>query len=118
VQENDAPRVADALDPSGYIVHVTRTAILLEQMARDLKALRDQAEASSRSMETMRNDVATYEREFAVYKTGTESKISVNQESIKLMEERLRWLSRLVVGALITGVIGGVIALVFKLSVR
>ena len=106
--------VSDALDPSRFAAHVVRTGLLIEQLARDVKYLRDQFEASSRSNETTRSSVSSQEREVAVFKATTTSEIAALKDAIDDIVEKQRWLSRLVMGALITGLISGVLALVWK----
>lgn len=105
---------AGPLDPSHYVEHVTRTALLLEQLARDVKALRDQTESGGRITSDLSRGLATLERVVAVFQTQTNGSVSNNETSIKDLAERLKWLSRLVITSLITGIIGGAIALIFK----
>lgn len=109
-------RVAPALDPTSYVEHVTRTAMLLEQLARDVSALRKDTEDGSRTVSDLRKTAGDTEKDLAVFKVDTGSRIAVNAESIKEIAERLRWLSRLVLGAVLTGILGGGIALIFKLA--
>lgn len=111
-----ADQNSSPLDPTHYVEHVTRTALLLEQLARDVKALREQTDSSSRDTSTIRSTVAALEREMAVFKIDTTGKIETNKGSISSIEEKLRWLSRLVIGAVITSALGGLIALLYKMS--
>lgn len=101
-------------DQDNYIVHLTKTALYIEQLAKDIAAIREQNENHSKSVESIRNTLGALEKEFAVYKVGTSTDISANKETIRNLEEKLRWLSRLVIGALISGVISGIVALIFK----
>lgn len=82
--------------------------------SRDVSSLRERTDAACKGTEDTRLRLSDIEREFAVYKTSTGSQITVNTESIKDIAEKLKWLSRLVLGSLITGIIGGILALVFK----
>jgi hypothetical protein len=106
--------MGEALDPIQYAQHVTRTAMLLEQLARDVHALREQMESGGRGTEALRVTVGQVEREFAVFKTQAQARMDGSVVSVTGIEERLRWLSRLVIGSLVTGILGGAIALVFR----
>jgi hypothetical protein len=106
------------LDPTHYVEHVTRTALLLEQLARDVKALREQTESSVRDTSGLRESVNSIKTDFAVFKVDTVGRMDTNRESINVLEERLRWLSRLVIGGLLSGVIAGIIALIFRVLAR
>lgn len=106
---------AGPLDPSHYVEHVTRTALLLEQLARDVKSLRDQTEYGLKDISGLRTSLTVLERDLAVYKVDTNSKVEANHTAIENQGERLRWLYRVVVGALLTGIVGGAVALVFRL---
>jgi hypothetical protein len=110
-------KVSDAgpLDPSHYVEHVTRTALLLEQLARDVKSLREQTEYGLKDISGLRTSLTLMERDLAVFKVDMGSKVATNHETIDGLGERLRWLVRVVVGALLTGIVGGTIALIFKL---
>jgi len=116
--EDDIRRVAESLDPAKYIEHVTRTALLLERLADDVSALRTKGEDGSRTIETLRSDVAGIKQDLAVFKVKVDSEIKANQEAIRDLSEGLRWLRRLVVGAVVTGLLSGALAIVFKLVVR
>lgn len=112
---NDESRsVADSLNPAQYATHVTRTTLLLEQLSKDVAALRTETETSIRGTEALRTKVADMDRDTAVARETINSRISNNDSGLKELNERLRWLSRLVIGALISGVIGGILALVFR----
>ena len=104
------------LDPGHYVEHVTRTALLLEQLARDVKALRDQTDSSIRDTGALRGCVSAVERDLAVFKVDATGRAEVNKTSIADVTERLRWLSRLVIGALVTSVLGGLVALIYRLA--
>lgn len=104
------------LDPGHYVEHVTRTALLLEQLARDVKALRDQTESSVRDTSGLRGTVVAIERDLAVFKVDTIGRMDANKQSITNLEERLRWLSRLVIGALVTSLLTGLVALIYRLA--
>jgi len=112
---NDESRsVAESLNPAQFAVHVTRTTMLLEQMSKDLQALRTETEISIKSTETLRGRVSDMERDTAVHREATLSRVSANETLLKELDERLRWLGRLVIGALITGTVGGILAFVFR----
>jgi hypothetical protein len=104
------------LDPSHYVEHVTRTALLLEQLARDVKALRDQTDSSIRDTGALRGCISAVERDLAVFKVDANGRAEVNKTNIGDLTERLRWLSRLVIGALVTSAIGGLVALFYRLA--
>lgn len=109
-----ASSLSQPFDPSHYVEHVTRTALLLEQLARDVRALRDQTDTHGKGVESIRACVSTLERDFAVFKVATEGEITACQATIAALEERLRWLSRLVIGSIVTGIIGGLLAVVWR----
>lgn len=106
--------VTGSLDPTHYIEHVTRTALLLESLARDVKTLTDETKRSLSNTESLRISLNQTDREFAVYKAEIAGKISTNKENIEILTERIKWLNRLVISALVTGAIGGIIAIIFK----
>jgi hypothetical protein len=114
--DQDYKSVSEALDPAKFAVHVTRTALLLEQLARDVRELRDRAESNGRGTDELRGLCARLERDAAVFKSEIEASVKGNREGLEKLEERLRWLSRVVLGAVVTGVIGGLLALIFKLA--
>lgn len=114
MSEDDRRVVAEALDPAGYVAHVTRTAMLLEQLARDVAAVRAKVEDASREMGDLRKVSGETKQEVAVFKVDTGARISANQEAIKELSDGLRWVRRLVVGAVLAGIASGLIALVFK----
>lgn len=101
-------------DPSHYVEHVTRTALVLEQLARDVKALRDQSETNIRDSGGLKDSLNNLKTDHAIFKIDTIGKIDVNREAINSLVERTKWLSRLIIGALVTGIIAGVVALVFR----
>lgn len=109
MSENGGP-----LDPSHYVEHVTRTALLLEQLARDVKALREQTESGGRMTNDLGRRLSEVEKEAAVFKTQTIGKVEINETNIRDLAEKIKWLSRVVVTAIVTGLIGGALALVFK----
>jgi hypothetical protein len=113
---SDGDRAAGPFDPGHYVEHVTRTSLLLEQLARDVKALREQTESSARDTGALRGSVAVVERDFAVFKVDALGRAEVNKESIRVVTERLQWLSRLVIGALVTSVLGGLVAWIYRLA--
>ena len=82
--------------------------------ARDVNALQERADLAYKGTEATRRELADLEKEVAVYKAATNSKVAVNETNISDLTERLKWLSRLVIGALLTGVIGGIIMWLFK----
>ncbi len=96
---NLVPQNPSPLDPSHYIEHVTRTALLLERLATDVKSLKDQMERGLSGTDGLRKVVGDLERDLAVFKVSTTGTIGTNKESIEVLTERLRWLSRLVLGA-------------------
>jgi hypothetical protein len=102
------------LDPSHYIEHVTRTALLLERLALDVRALKDQVDRGLNSTESLRKITGDIERDLAVFKVSTSGIIATNREAIEVLTERLRWLSRLVLGAFVTGIIAGIVTIIFK----
>jgi hypothetical protein len=106
--------IADSLDPAQYASHVTRTAILLEQLARDVSALREESERNAKGSNGLREQVAIQDRDFLVFKEATNGRISANEIALRDLTERLKWLGRLVIGTLITGIISGMIAILFK----
>ena len=106
--------IADSLDPAQYASHVTRTALLLEQLARDVSALRDETERSIQGSNGLRTAITNIERENAVFKEAITGRVGINEVAIHDLTERLKWLGRLVVGALLTGAISGVVAIIFK----
>lgn len=103
-----------ALDPQHYVEHVTRTALLLEQLARDVKALREQNDTFGRGTEGLRTTVSALEKDLALCKLSTTTEVGACKETVRALEEKLRWVSRLLVGALITGIVSGTLALVWK----
>lgn len=107
--------LSQPFDPSHYVEHVTRTALLLEQLARDVRALRDQTDTHGKGVESIRACVSVLEMGFAVFKVASEGEIAACQTSVSALEEKLRWLSRLVIGSLVTGIIGGLIAAVWRM---
>lgn len=111
----DERKIADSLDPAQYASHVTRTAILLEQLARDVSALRDETERGVQNTNGMRSSISAMDRDLALLRESLTAKIVTNETNIHNLEERLRWLGRLVIGTLVTGIVGGAIAIVFKL---
>lgn len=108
--------IADSLDPVQYASHVTRTAILLEQLARDVSALREETERSSQGANGLRTDFARFDRSTAVFQESVTARIGVNETAIHDLTERLRWLGRLVIGSLITGVLSGLLAFAFRVA--
>lgn len=102
------------LDPSRYIEHVTRTALLLERLAVDVRSLKELVDHGLSNVEGLRKAIGEIERELAVFKVSTTSTTSANKEAIEVLTERLRWLSRLVNGAIVTGVIGALLAAIVK----
>ena len=108
--------VVGPLDPSHYVEHVTRTALLLEQLARDVKALREQTEASVRDTGGLRSALSQLEKHCAVFETDAVSRMEVNRVCITDLTERLRWLNRLVIGAVVSGLISGLVALIYGLT--
>lgn len=111
---SDTQKIGDSLDPAQYASHVTRTAILLEQLARDVSALRDETERSIQNTAGMRTLIAGMDRDIALLKESLTTKIVANETNIHNLEERLRWLGRLVIGTLVTGVLSGGLALIFR----
>jgi regulator of replication initiation timing len=103
------------LDPTHYVEHVTRTALLLEQLARDVKALRDQTETSVRDTSGLRMTMTALEKELAVFKSDTQGKIETNKFTIENLADKIQWLTRVVAGTLITSIVGGLVALIYKL---
>lgn len=110
------PDTSGPLDPSHYVEHVTRTALLLEQLARDVKALREQTESSARDTSGLRTTVGAIERDIAVFKVDSSGRVETNRLSIEKVSEGLRWLSRLVIGTFLTAIIGGLVALLYRLA--
>lgn len=110
----DERRVSEALDPMKFVEHTTRTALLLEQLARDVKDLRERV--SGLGLDSLRASMSSLERDCAVLKTDMSSRSESNRTRLGEVEERLRWLSRLVAGAFITGGIGGLVALLWKMA--
>jgi hypothetical protein len=102
------------LDPSHFIEHVTRTALLLEALARDVKRLADETTRVLGNVDGLRASLNSTATEFAVFKVDTAAKISANKETIDGLTERIKWLNRLIISGLIAGIISGIIALVFK----
>lgn len=111
--DESAGRSGDVLDPRHYVEHVTRTALLLEQLARDVNGLRILTESSVRGTDALRVDLARQDRESAVYRAENTADVRANTDRIDKIEERLRWLSRLIVGAVVAGVISGVLGIVW-----
>ena len=102
------------LDPSHYVEHVTRTALLLEQLARDVKSLKDDVSKWSADTEGLRRVVGDIERDLAVFKERTSSLIAANRESIESLANGLQWIRRAVISTLVAAIISGIIALVIK----
>lgn len=105
--------IGEALDPRGYIEHVTRTALVLEQLAKDVAALRSESTGRSRDLEDLRVAAAKNEKDFAVFKVKLTADVRKNEERLTSLEERIRWLNRLVVGVVVTAVLSGLVALIF-----
>lgn len=105
--------IGELLDPRAYVEHVTRTALVLEQLAKDVAALRTESSGRTRDLEELRGAVSRHEKDFAVFQVETTAAIKKNEERLTSLEERLRWLNRLVVGALVTGILSGLGALIF-----
>ncbi len=112
--EDDRRVVAESLDPAGYVAHITRTAMAIEQLARDVAALRDTRESDARDMTDLRRVTGDTKTEFAVFKVDCMAKIGTNSDAIKELVDGLRWLRRTLVGAIIVGVASGVIAVIFQ----
>lgn len=112
--EQDERRVSEALDPLKFIEHTTRTALLLEQLARDVKDLRERV--GGLGLDSLRSSVSALERDFAVTRNDLASRAEANRDRIAKVEERIQWLSRLVLAAFITGAIGGFVGVLWKLA--
>lgn len=67
--------IADELDPGQYLVHVTRTALLLEQQAEAMVSLRQQVGVTAGDMHSMRSEVAALRTELAVFKERYDGKL-------------------------------------------
>jgi len=82
--------------------------------ARDLIALEQRTNLAFDGTEATRRELSQLGKDVAVDKAATAAQIAVNETNIKDLTERLKWLSRLVIAALVTGVIGGILAWVFR----
>lgn len=102
---------------------------LLERLAEDMKEIKVELKDTNRRLESLRNDEMerlrsrlAEEREARAAAMGgadlraatLKAEVDTNSATLRDLAERLRWLSRLVIGALVSGVIGGALALVFK----
>lgn len=102
---------------------------LLERLAEDMKEIKTELKDTNRRLETLRNDEMerlrsrlAEEREARAAAMGgadlraatLKAEVDTNSATLRDLAERLRWLSRLVVGALVSGVIGGALAFIFK----
>lgn len=105
-------------DPQKYIEHVTKTAMLLDRLAQDVHALRVLADAREADGRALRSTVMELEKELAIYKVENSARVKANEEGIGVLVERLKWVSRAVLGTVITGLVSGAVALVFKLLAR
>lgn len=107
-------QIASPLDPQHYIEHVTRTAMLLESLARDMKSLADKTERGLSNTDGLRVSLTLTQTEFAVFRVDTGAKIATNRETIDALIERIKWLNRLIIGAVLAGLISGIVAIIFK----
>lgn len=68
-------KIADELDPGQYLVHVTRTALLLEQQAESLSALRRETGTTASDVHQLRTEVAQLRTDLAVFKERYDGKL-------------------------------------------
>jgi hypothetical protein len=99
---SEEKRIGDVLDPQRYTEHVVRTAMLLERLAEDVRELKD----NQKLVEAIRTAQGKTEREFDVFKVQTMGEIATNRETITKLSDGLQWLRRLLIAALLSGLIG------------
>ena len=68
-------KIADELDPGQYLVHVTRTALLLEQQAESLAALRRETGTNANDLHQLRTEIAQLRTDLAVFKERYDGKL-------------------------------------------
>lgn len=81
---------------------------------RDIATLRSSMDGAARDLISLREKFADLVAKEGVQAERWSSQIAVNETNIKDLTERIKWLSRLVLGSLITGVVGGALAYLFR----
>jgi len=118
--------ISYSLDPAQYAAHVERTSLLLEQLAENVRGLREQhgrldAELARLREDIMRQGAYVLERDFrrdyglqGQVISDLKAEVASNKETIARLAGTLGWLTKLVVGAVLTGLISGGIAIIFR----